>query len=613
MHLPLVEQLRQDGLAIWQAGLEAVRADRLMQQAVRVEGEYLCVGRRRIRLASIRRIVVVGAGKAGAGMAAALEEILGRRLMEEKDLIGWVNVPADCLRPLRRIHLHPARPPGLNEPTEEGLAGTEEILRLVAALGPEDVCLCLISGGGSALLPAPIEGIGLADKLAVTRFLSAAGANIEQLNTVRKQLSRVKGGGLARSCRAGRLLSLIISDVLGDPLEVIASGPTVPDTSTPQAALEVLEHFCRRPDDIPDRVWQVLRRRAGQMPADDPLAQPSTEGLSHQIPADGRPSQIPSGGLPQRMPDEGSSNHIFPGVSPHQSDTSGLPHQIRPGSLPHQTLPDGLSNPMPADGPSERRGDDSSRRSRNRLCCWTTPAGCKVYNFIIGNNATAVRAAAQEAQRRGYQTTQRAARRSEGLADSVGVRLAQQALRMRQSDGLQCLVSGGEPVVQLVEPARRGRGGRNQQLVLAALNYLLQHDQPDLSRRDWRLPAGVPLLGGAPSGSSSAVLPQAEPTAPTAQATLPTEAAVRPGRGILLLSGGTDGEDGPTDAAGAWVDEEVIQAVLRLGLSPADFLARNDAYSFFAQTGSLIRTGPTHTNVCDLRVVLVGRNNQRPG
>jgi len=568
VRLSLVEQFRQDGLAIWQAGLEAVRSDRLMQQAVRVEGEQLHVGRRRIRLASIRRIVVVGAGKAGAGMAAALEEILGPRLMEEKDLTGWVNVPADCLRPLRRIHLHPARPPGVNEPTEEGLAGTEEILRLVSALGPEDVCLCLISGGGSALMPAPIEGISLADKWAVTRFLSAAGANIEQLNTVRKQLSRVKGGGLARACRAGRLLSLIISDVLGDPLEVIASGPTVPDPSTPQAALEVLEHFCRRPDDIPDRVWQVLRRRAGQMPTEDPLAPLSAAGLSPPIPADGEPT-------------------------PNRS-----------GDLPH---------PMPSDGPSAESRNCAGWYRRRSLSSWTTPAGCQVYNFIIGNNATAVRAAAQEAQRRGYQTTQRAARRSEGLAESVGVRLAQQALRMRHSDGGRCLVSGGEPVVQLVEPARRGRGGRNQQLVLAALNYLLQYDRPDRSRMDRRLPAGQALPDESPSGSFGAGVPQPEPTPPTAQGTVPAEGAARPGRGILVLSGGTDGEDGPTDAAGAWVDEEVIQAVLRLGLQPADFLARNDAYSLFAQTGSLIRTGPTHTNVCDLRVVLVGPKSQMLG
>lgn len=508
-----LEQLRQDGLAIWQAGLEAVRSERLMQEAVRVEGDQLHIGPEAIPLGSIRRIVVVGAGKAGAGMAAALEEILGPRLMEEKELTGWVNVPADCLRSLRRIHLHPARPAGVNEPTEDGLAGAKEILRLVGSAGREDLCLCLLSGGGSALLPAPIEGISLADKLAVTRFLSGAGANIEQLNTVRKQLSRVKGGRLAQACRAGRLISLIISDVLGDPLDVIASGPTVPDRSTPAEALQVLRQFQPRPDQVPQRVWHVLQALADQ-----------AKGKAHPTEAT-----------------EPSTKSSALDVSPRV-------------------------------GNAER---------------YVTASGCRVINLVIGNNATAVRAAGQEARRRGYLAVEESASRSEGLADDLGVQFAQRALQMRAAPEPDCLVSGGEPVVQLVEPARRGRGGRNQQLVLAALNYLLQHDRP--------------------SADSSEPL-----ELPSPQASELSEFSSRPGTGILLLSGGTDGEDGPTDAAGAWVDEEVIQTALRLGLQPADFLARNDAYSFFRQTGSLIRTGPTHTNVCDLRVVLVVRKD-RPG
>ncbi len=246
-----------------------------MRESVRVEGRTLIVGfddkdQQRIDLDAMRRIVVVGAGKAGAGMAAALEEILGPALMEAKQVVGWVNVPASTAAPrgspvssgtqvkypsprpsltrgeaeeqgTRRIHLHPARPAGINEPTAEGVAGSEEILKIVSSLGLDDLCIALLSGGGSALMPAPIEGISLADKLAVTRFLSAAGANIAELNTVRKQLSRIKGGGLARACRAGRLIALVISDVPGDPLDVIASGPTVPDSSTPQDALEILE------------------------------------------------------------------------------------------------------------------------------------------------------------------------------------------------------------------------------------------------------------------------------------------------------------------------------------------------------------------------------------
>ena len=252
------EQLRSDALAIWQAGLEAVRSEPLLRNHVRVVGRMLHVGDEAIDLDRVGRIVVVGAGKAGAGMAAGIERALGGELMAEKNLTGWINVPADCLRPLERIHLHAARPAGVNEPTSEGVAGAEEILRLVAGLDERDLCLCLLSGGGSALLPAPAEGITLADKQAVTRHLSQSGANIQELNTVRKQLSRIKGGGLMRACRAGRLLTLIISDVIGDPLDVIASGPTVPNLSTAADALAVLEKFHAREAGVAESVFEFL-------------------------------------------------------------------------------------------------------------------------------------------------------------------------------------------------------------------------------------------------------------------------------------------------------------------------------------------------------------------
>jgi hydroxypyruvate reductase len=481
--------LRRDALRIWQAGVEAVRSGRLVRQSLRVDDGTLLIGNEkssslRLPLDSIRRIVVVGAGKAGAGMAEAVEEVLGPRLMAEKQLAGWINVPADCLpdvgpacrRPLnvRRIHLHAARPAGINEPTPDGVAGAEEILRLVESLGPDDLCLCLISGGGSALMPAPVEGITLADKLAVTRHLSAAGANIEQLNTVRKQLSRIKGGGLLRACHAGRLVLLIISDVLGDPLDLIASGPTVPDSSTPQAAIDVLEQFHAREAGIGPNVFECLQKAA------------------------------------------------------------------RFGN---------------------RRAVDNSRGL-------TAPGLGAVFatNFIIGNNATAVAAAAEEARRLGYRVTATSATQSEGAAEDVGRSLAEMALKMRAGAGPtcrrpligcagagpSCFIGGGEPVVTLVEPSRRGLGGRNQQLVLAALLRLIDD--------------------GA--------------------------------EGVALLSGGTDGEDGPTDAAGAVLDADVLAAARRQNLDAADYLARNDAYRFFTPLDALIKTGPTQTNVCDLRVVV---------
>lgn len=443
------EQLRSDALQIWKAGVAAVDSERLVCATLRAEGRALVLGDESVELDSVGRIVVVGAGKAGAGMAAGVEIVLGEELMDEKRLTGWVNVPEGCERKLGRIHLHGARPAGVNEPTEAGVEGTARILELVGGLAPEDLCICLISGGGSALAPAPAEGITLEDKQAVTRHLSGAGANIEQLNVVRKQLSRIKGGGLARACRAGRLLALIISDVLGNPLDVISSGPTVPDSGTPRLALEVLERFHAREAGIDARVFDYLRSKQ-----DEPVPE----------------------------------------------------------------------------------------------------SGCRVHNEIIGSNATAVDAAGMEAERLGYNHAMVCAARSEGPAEEVGRHLAEMARKMRSEAGPNCLISGGEPVVQLAEKSRRGLGGRNQQLVLAAL-----------------------------------------------------EALADDAAGIALLSGGTDGEDGPTDAAGAVMDADLVAAARRTGLVPAEFLARNDAYHFFEPLGGLIMTGPTHTNVCDLRVVVVDR------
>jgi hydroxypyruvate reductase len=440
-------QLRSDALAIWQAAVAAVRSDRLVQQNVRVDRHWLTVAGELFDLNSLERVVVVGAGKAGAGMAQGLEQAFGEPLLNSKHVAGWLNVPADCVQPLSRIHLHAARPAGVNEPTSAGVLGSQEIIRLVEQLTPRDLCIALISGGGSALLPLPVEGVTLEDKLAVTRFLSAAGAPIEELNTVRKQLSRIKGGGLARACKAGRLIALIISDVLGDPLDLIASGPTVADPSTPADALAILEKYDAHEAAISERVFSTLRR----------------------VPTD------------------------------------------------HARLP-----------------------------------GCRVTNHIIGNNALAVAAAAQDAQRRGYRVQSESATRSEGPAEEVGRLLAERSLEMRATGASECFISGGEPTVKLVDSSQRGRGGRNQQLVLAAVERLAQADA----------------------------------------------------RGSVILSGGTDGEDGPTDAAGALADEEIIATAKQRGLDPQVFLARNDAYHWFEPLGGLIKTGPTHTNVCDVRVVL---------
>ena len=436
---------------IWRAGVAAVDSRGLTRSSLGWTGAGLLACGVDVPLKSAARVLVVGAGKAGAGMAAGVEDILAEPLGER--LSGWVNVPADCVEALTRIHLHPARPAGVNEPTIEGVAGSERILEMARSLGPDDLCLALISGGGSALLPAPIEGVSLADKLAVTRLLSRGGATIQELNTVRKQLSRIKGGGLARACRAP-IISLVISDVPGDPLDIIASGPTVTDSGTAAEALAILERFSPDRGQVPSSVWKILKARSYE----------TVEGQS--------------------------------------------------GPFPH------------------------------------------VRNEIIGSNATAVRAAAESARGLGLDVRILKSQ-PDGIAREVGRELADEAIRLQDSLGRDsktvCLLSGGEPVVKVLATGRPQKGGRNQELALAALMRLL------------------------------------ESTA----------------SGITLLSGGTDGEDGPTDAAGAVVDDGVLSRTSQLALDPQNFLDDNNSYPFFEETGGLLKTGPTHTNVMDLRVVLV--------
>ena len=231
----------------WPSGRPAWRlwtARGLLRSNVGVEDDTLRIADEEMPLRDIRRIVVVGAGKAGAGMAAGLEAALGDQLMADKQLTGWVNVPADCVRPLRRIHS--ARRPARRRQRADGRGrgGRRQILRAGRTAEPDDLCLCLISGGGSALLPAPVDGHHAGTTSWPSPNISAEPGRISS-SSIRSANNSAgsKGGGLARACRAGRLVSLIISDVLGDPLDVIASGPTVDDTTTPRDALDVLEQF----------------------------------------------------------------------------------------------------------------------------------------------------------------------------------------------------------------------------------------------------------------------------------------------------------------------------------------------------------------------------------
>ena len=227
----LMKPSREQAIALWQAAVAAADPFRLSYEAAeRLQREH-----------PAGRFLVVGGGKAAAAMAAGVEAALGTRV------VGVVNIPAGTAppQPLRQIRLVEARPAGSNHPTEAGVAGVEQMLRLVEQAQPGDIGLCLLSGGGSALLPAPATGLTLADKQEVTRQLHAAGATINEMNCVRKHLSRIKGGRLAEAfARKGcRLWALILSDVVGDPLDVIASGPTAADPTTCAEALAVLDRY----------------------------------------------------------------------------------------------------------------------------------------------------------------------------------------------------------------------------------------------------------------------------------------------------------------------------------------------------------------------------------
>jgi hydroxypyruvate reductase/glycerate 2-kinase len=436
---------RQHAVSIWQAAVDAAQPDGLLCGLLADPTHTL-----RQALAQAPRILVVGAGKAGASMSAALEANLPDCLDRMQ---GLVNVPAESVRPLKAIRLHAARPAGTNFPTAQGVEAAEHILDLLARAGPQDVAVCLLSGGGSALLPAPVPGVSLEDKLSVTAALHACGATINEMNAVRKHLSRIKGGRLAQQFAGRFLFSLIISDVIGDPLDVIASGPTAPDPTTFADALAVLAKY----------------------------------NLTGRVPGDVR-------------------EHLQQGAAGHVPETPKL---------------------LPA----------------------------TVANYILGNNARSLAAARVKAEDLGY-TVLNLGSYLEGETQSLAVALAG-LVRSIRADRQPlpppvCVLSGGETTVTLTP--HHGLGGRNQEFALAALAKLTPQEM----------------------------------------------------RQTVILSGGTDGEDGPTDAAGAVVDAETWSKARNLNLDPADFLARHDAYHFFQATGDLLRTGLTQTNVMDVRVVLVG-------
>jgi len=435
--------LRDHARRILDAAVAAADPRRAVRHALRLEGDALAVGGvERVALEDIDRVWVIGAGKAAVGMALGAREVLGERIA------GGTIVTRDG---------YGGRVPGIDVweaahpvPDTRGLAAAADALACARAAGPRDLVLCLLSGGGSALWPAPAAGVSLSELRTLTDALLRAGATIREMNAVRKHLSRIGGGWLARAAYPARVVTLVVSDVVGSPLDVIAGGPTVPDPSTFEDALGVL--------------------------------------TAYEIAA---PAAV--------------LRHLQAGAAGERPETP------KPGGAEFDT----------------------------------------VSAHVVAANADALRGAAAEAGGLGYRA-EILADDLEGEAREVAREIARAALERQQAmhSGAAplALLLGGETTVTV---RGRGAGGRNQELALA------------LARE----------LEGCP--------------------------------GIVAASLGTDGTDGPTDAAGGLVDGGTVARGAAAGLDARDHLARNDSHPFLRATGDLLVTGPTGTNVCDVVLVLV--------
>lgn len=391
------------------------------------------------------RLVVIGFGKASVPMARGMEERLGG-IIDAGAIITKCGHAAN--HGLQKIRVYEAGHP---VPDMNGLRATGEILDLAASADERTLVVALLSGGGSALFVSPCEGISLAEKQETTSLLLRAGAEIQELNAVRKHLSLVKGGGLAELLYPATTVSLILSDVIGDRLDVIASGPTSHDPTTFTDALGIVEKY----------------------------------------------------GLTSRVP-QAVANLLKNGGK---------------GLVPENPKEDSL-------------------------------VFSKVENIIIGSNRQALIAAKAAAETAGIRAEIISAEIS-GEALEVGKRLAFDALTAKlhkESPAPLCRISGGETTVAVMGA---GKGGRNMELALA---FALQIE-------------GV--------------------------------------NGITLLSAGTDGTDGPTDAAGAVVDGMTAIKARKIGLNPEEYLRNNDSYTFFREAGGLLVTGPTGTNVMDVQIIVV--------
>lgn len=430
------------------AALRAVDPGGAVRRAVRRTGPVLQVGGRRYDLREYERVAVVGAGKAAARMAAALEDAIGIGKPGGPALAGGLvvakyghTIPTKTITVLEAGHPVPDR---------AGQQAAARLLRLVSGLTRHDLLFVLLSGGASSLLPAPAPGLTLMDKQRTTRLLLRSGAPIQEINAVRKHLSAIKGGRLAAATHA-TVVSLILSDVVGDDLGTIASGPTAPDPTTYADASAILRRY---------GLWEAMPARVR--------------------------------------------------VYLRTGQRGGYEDTPKPGAALFR----------------------------------------RVQNHLIGNNRDAVEAGARVARRAGLRplvlSTSLGGEAKE-VAKAFGA-IAREIVLSGQPVGRPaCVLAGGELTVTV---RGSGRGGRAQEFALAAAFEI----------------AGLPK--------------------------------------IWVAACGTDGTDGPTDAAGAVVDGKTLARAERRGRDPQSSLLRNNAYPFFKTLGGHIMTGPTGTNVNDLYLLL---------
>lgn len=254
--------IRNHAIEIWKAGVGAVHGQRLVEESVRLVDDQLTVNDQTLSLGDFDRILVVGGGKFSHFMAAGLERILGPEIGRQKGLSGLVTVPDGSNRQVQLTFIEAAecRPAGVNLPTERVVAETDRMLGMLGKCDARTLVIALISGGGSALIES--SHLPLKTVIATTQWLSLRGADIIQLNKVRIAMSRVKGGGLVKEMPQGTMVSLIVSDVPGDDIRFVSSGPTVPyDSNAIEDAIEVFESFNGDSDrTIPDDVINAVAK-----------------------------------------------------------------------------------------------------------------------------------------------------------------------------------------------------------------------------------------------------------------------------------------------------------------------------------------------------------------